>query len=288
MKKIFFFGCVLLSINGFTQKINNKLNFQKGQKLEMVSNVSSTISQEMMGQSIDTKVTATLTRVFDVEDVSVAGASIEHKVKRVQMEMSSPIGGSQSFDSEKEEDKKSSTGKSVEKSMKNKYKMMVDATGKITSVKADDDNSNKSAKGDDETDMMAGMFSKVMEGLEIPQQGDKSDFKILPDKELTKGDTWTDSTNIGLGTFTIADINDTTIVITYTEIGNTQSKQEMMGQEINISAKLTSTGKIILDRKTGLLKENTSTIDSKGAMEMMGQSIPINTKTMKTTIVKAS
>ena len=143
MKQFFLVAAVAISVTGFSQKINNKLLFQKGQKLEMVSKVNSVVSMEMMGQSMDTKIDATITRSFDVEDVANGAATIEHKMKRMQMSFESPMAGSQSFDSDKEADMKGDGGKAMEKALKNKYSMTVDAGGKITAVKSDDDNPNK-------------------------------------------------------------------------------------------------------------------------------------------------
>ena len=48
-----------------------------------------------------------------------------------------------------------------------------------------------------------------------------------------------------------------------------------------MSSKDKTTGKIILDKSTGLLKERTATTDSQGTMEMMGQSLPMNIKVTK-------
>jgi hypothetical protein len=284
MKQLLFFAAIAISISGFSQKINNKLNFQKGQKLEMTTLVNSVITQEVMGQSMEIKVNATITRSFDIEDVNAAGATIEHKVKRVQVNFEG-MGQSQSFDSEKEADMKSDMGKGFEKSLKNKYKMTVDQNGKVTSVKLDDDNPNKAGKKDD-ADMMGSMLSQFSSGLEPPKIGDASDFRILPDRELGKGDTWTDTTNNGKKLYTVSDISDAGVVLNYTEDVDTKKKQEAMGMEISISTKDKSTGKVVLDRKTGLLKESTTTITSEGFAEMMGQSVPMTTKVNKTVTVK--
>jgi hypothetical protein len=267
-------------------KINNKLSFQKGQKLEMVSKVNSTISMEMMGQSIDTKVDAIITRTFDVEDATASGATIEHKVKRVQTNFEIPMQGSQTFDSEKESDMKGEGGKAMEKALKNKYTLTVTGDGKITAVKADDDNPNKNPSKDE--DMVGGAMAQMAAGFELPKAGDKFEFAVLPAKELGKGETWTDTANNVKAVYTVSDITTTDVVINYTEEGSTSRKQDAMGQELTMNTKDKTTGKIILDRKTGLMKERTATTTSEGNMEMGGQSMPMNTKTTKTITVKGS
>lgn len=287
MKQILVPAALLLSLTGVAQKVSNKLNFQKGQKLEMVAKVNTVISMEMMGQTMDTKMDATITRMFDVENVANGAATIEHKVKRIQMHFEAPMAGSQSFDSENEKDLKSDAGKNMEKAIKNKYTMTVDAAGKITAVKADDDNPNN-ATAVKEDDMMANIMSQLSMGIELPKVGDTSEFLILPRAEMTKGETWTDSSNNSKTVYTLSEITDTDIVVTYTQEASTQRTQEAMGQEITMNSKDKTTGRITLDKKTGLLKERTADTISTGKMEMMGQSVPLSTKTTKTVTVKPS
>jgi hypothetical protein len=286
MKQLLSLACIALTLNVAAQKVNNKLTFQKGQKLEMVSKVNSAISMEMMGQSINTKVDAIVTRTFDVEDVTANGATIEHKIKRVQMNAEVPMQGTQTFDSDSEKDMKSDEGKTMEKAMKNKYTLTVDAAGKITAVKADDNNPNKDAAK--EGDMMGNMMAQVAAGFELPKAGDASEFAVLPGKEVSKGESWTDTSNKKKAVYTVADVTNTDIIVDFTEEGTTSRKQDAMGQELTITSKDKTTGKIVLDRKTGLLKEKTSTTASEGNLDMGGQSMPMNTKMTKTTTVKSS
>lgn len=287
MKRVLLFAAIAISTTGFTQKVTNQLVFKKGQKLEMVSQVNSVISMEMMGQAMDTKVSATITRLFDVEDVKNGSATIEHKMKRMQMNFEIPMAGNQSFDSDKESDMKGEGGKMAEKALKNKYTLTVDPLGKITAVKADEDNPNKSDKGVNQGDPMSGAMAQMAEGMELPKAGDFSEFKILPDAGVSKGQSWSDSTNGVKSVYTLSDITASDIIIDYTEDGSTNRKQEANGMEITINSKDKTTGKIILDKATGLLKEKTSTTTSEGNMEMMGQTAPMNTKITKTVTLKS-
>lgn len=286
MKHTLLLVAVACSLSASAQKVSNKLTFKKGQKLEMVSQVNSVISMDMMGQSIDTKIDATITRLFDVADVAKGAATIEHKMKRMQMNFDVPMQGTQTFDTENETDMKGEGGKMAEKAMKNKYTMTLDPTGKITAVKADDDNPNKNDSAVVQADPMAGALSQIAAGMDLPKSGDLSEFKILPDYEVSKGQSWADSTKDSKTVYTLTDITNTDIIIDYTEDATTQRTQEAQGMEITMSSKDKTTGKIILDKNTGLLKERTTTTNSEGTMEMMGQSLPMNTKlTKKITVV---
>ncbi len=286
MKQLFLVAAIAFATTGFAQKVNNKLTFQKGQKLEMTSKVNTLISMEMMGQAMESKIDATVTRLFDVEDVTNNSATIEHKVRRIQMNFEAPMQGVQTFDSDNEKDMKGDGGKVMEKALKNKYSMTVDAGGKITAVKADDNNPNNTPKKED-ADMMSTALAQFAAGFDLPKTGDTSEFMILPPKELAKGESWTDSSKNIKTVYTLADVTDADIIVNYTEEASTSRIQEAMGQEITMNSKDKTTGKIILDKKSGLLKEKTATTNSEGNMEMAGQTMPMNTKTTKTITVKA-
>lgn len=289
MKQVLFVLLFTISITAFSQKVSKQLNFPKGQKLEMVTEVKSVMAQEMMGQSMEFNINAVVTRMFDIEDVTPAGAVIEHKVKRMQFNFDG-MGQSQSFDSEKEADMKGEMGKIVEKSIKNKYTMTVDQSGKITTVIADDDNPNQPAAKED-ADMMGNMMSQFSSGMDIPKIGDVSDLSILPNREVGKGESWIDSLTKdkdekGKITYTLSDITDNELLIDFTEEKSLVKTQETQGMEITISTKDRTTGKIVLDKKSGLLKQSNSTTNSEGTVEVMGQSMPMTTKVSKTVTVK--
>ena len=282
MKYAFLFLSFALIANLNAQKINGRINFPKGKKLEIVSEIKAVVSQEMMGQEMEMNVNTTIERSLDVENVNNGNATVEHKVKRVQMNFDSPM-GAQTFDSENEKDMKGDAGKALEKSLKNKYTMTIDNTGKIIAVKADDDNPNEDKE---KTDPMSGAMAQYAEGLQVPQVNDFTDLKVLPNREIAKGETWTDSLNESKFIYTLSDIRENEVVVDYTETAKISRKQEMMGMEISITSNDKTTGKILVDRKTGLMKEKTSTTVSEGTTEVMGQSIPTTSKTTRTTVVK--
>lgn len=278
MKRILLFSLLLTGITVSAQKISNKISFPKGNKLEVTTETSSIISIDMMGQKMDTKVNGSLTRMLDIEDVSKGTATIEHKVKHLKVNYDIPMRGIDSFDSENESDMKGEGGKAMEKALKNKYKMVVDQWGKVVSVQADDNNPNTDApKGD----MMADMITQMSDGMTLPKPGDASEFSILPAREISKGGTWTDTTGGKNFNYTLSDVTDSDLIINFTGTSTTRKTQEANGMEMVISSKDNSTGTILLDRKTGLVKEKTETISSDGTMEMMGQSIPMKTNITK-------
>lgn len=286
MKRLLFLLLITGSINGLAQTTGAQLKFEKGKKLEMVAETKAVITQEVMGQSMDMNVASTLTRTFDIEDVKNGTATIEHKVKRLLFNFD-VMGQSQSFDSEKDEDMKGDMGKSLEKTIKNKYSMSVDATGTIVSVKTDDDNPNDTAEPG--TDMMGNMMEQFAEGLEVPKKGETIPLKVSMPGQLKKGQSWTDSLEgeeKGSIQYTVADVTDNDVLIDYISEGLLKRSQDV-GNEMTMEIDLTNKtkGQITLDKKSGLLKKRTIESEGSGKMEVAGQSIPMKSKVTGTITV---
>ena len=277
MKNTFLAIAIITALNSSAQN-GNTLSFPKGQKLEMTAQTKAVITQQVMGQSMDMNVNSIIVRSFDIEEVKNGTARIEHKIKKLQFDFDA-MGQAQTFDSDKPEDMKSEIGKSLEKSIKNKYSMSVDPTGKIISVKADDDNPNKEAESED---MMANVMGQFAEGLEVPKSGDIISLKVATSGDFAKGKTWTDSLSGGeSGTvkYTVSNVSTNEVLIDYVSEGTTKKKQEVgAGMEMDVNLKNKTTGIITLDKKTGLLKKRTVDSQGSGTMEVMGQSIPMKSK----------
>ena len=286
MKHLFLLALLAFGQQGTAQKTTDKLNFEKGKKLEMIAETKAVITQDVMGQSMDMNVASMLVRSFDIEDVKNGTATIEHKVKRLTFNFD-VMGQAQSFDSEKEEDLKSEMGKSLEKTIKNKYSMVVDPAGTIVSVKADDDNKNDSAANTN--DVMGNMMSQFAEGLEIPKTGETIPLKVPTSGALKKGQSWTDSLQgeeQGSVKYTVVDVTGADVLIDYISEGVTKRSQDLgngMTMEIDLTNK--TTGKITLDKKSGLLKKRTIESEGNGNMEIAGQSIPMKSKVTGTITV---
>lgn len=289
MKKILFMAAFGVSVTGFAQ-VNGKINFPKGQKIEMTTETKKTATTELMGQSMESTLNSSVTEVFDVVDVTAGGATIGHTVKHLVF-TANGMGNSQSFDSEKEEDRKGEMGKIMDKALHNKYKMVVDPFGAITSVQADETNPN--ATKDPESEAMTELVSTQL-GLKLglPKQGDVTVFKILPNRQIKQGDTWTDSDSAnGQKRTTVYKVNNITaseILLDYSEDINVNTKQQIMGTDANIKSDDKVVGQITLDKTTGLLKQKTATIDTKATMEAQGMSIPSTGKTTVTVTLKTS
>jgi hypothetical protein len=289
MKKLFLVLAASTGLGVAAQKNDGgKISFPKGQKLEMTAQTKAVITQEaaLQSMSMDIIVNSTIIRSFDVKDVTNGIAKIEHKVKRLQFSFD-VMGQTQSFDSDKPEDLKSEIGKSLEKSVKNKYTISVDEKGTIVNVKADDDNPNKEQENSG-NNMMGNMTGQFTEGLEMPKAGDVISLKVATAGSLTKGQTWTDSLTGGeTGTvkYTVSNVTSSEILIDYISEGNTKRKQSYEGIDMDVSLTSKVSGAITLDKKTGLLKQRTINSEGFGNMEVMGQKIPMKSKVTGTITV---
>jgi len=281
MKKIIFPLVLLIAVGATAQKVSNKLSFQSGQKLEVTTNMDMTTSS-MLGESKG--------NVLNVEEYTVANASateatIQKAAKKVKLNFSM-MGRDFSIDSDKKEDMEGQFGEPVKQIMQQKYEFTVDATGKITNVKEEKKKASESA----------GMLGMMMPGMNasgaVPKAGNASVFKFLPDgKEVGKGDTWEMNVNTddnqSKSTFTVKDITDTEIFLDFVEEGKLKAKQSAMGMNVDVTSTSKSTGTIILDKATGILKQRTATTDTESNMNMGGQEMSSTIKMTAITTVKS-
>jgi hypothetical protein len=293
MKQVLLFGALALSLNGFAQKVNGKLSLAKGQKFEVVTETKTNATQEVMGQSMEISSSSTFTQVYDVQDAGANGITVEHKVKRFEVSSEGGPGQSMSYDSENEADRKGEMGRMIDKKvLKNKYTMTLDAFGKVSSVKADDDNPN--GKKGAEDDGMAAMMMQQMGagGAGLPKAGDKSFFSVLPaDKEVGVGETWIDAVKKdgadNKRTYKVAAISADGITVEYTSETKISKEMSMMGQNAQIEMTEKGNGTVIVDRKTGVVRTLTGVSKTEGNVEVQGMTIPVTSTTNTTVTVKA-
>jgi hypothetical protein len=280
MKKVFLFAALAFSINSYAQKVSSTPTFTKGQQLELVTKFNTVMSMEMMGQSMDTKIDATVSRNYDVQSVEGQKTKLEHKTKRVQTSIELPMSPApRTFDSENAEDMNTEEGQATAKNLKNNYTIVLDANGHVSSVKANAENADASKVSND--DVMAGVSGVGA----LPEVGSSSELTVLPAGGVEKGTNWSDTTGGHKFNYTVNDITADEIVVGFTDQTTTNKKREANGMEFNLSTVDKTTGTIKVDRRTGILKERSSTTNSEGNLEIMGQTIPATAKTVVNIVV---
>lgn len=276
---------LFLSLIIFGQTANNNLSFEKGQIYEINSKINTGIQQDMMGRKMEVLVSGTILHDYEVTAVSADSISFFHKTKRITLTMDG-MNQKINFDSDNKKDAESEIGKAMKNNLQDTYSMTIDRTGMVLYVQT---NVAKGKKGDaSEFEMFKPLLAGMTSSLEAPKKEDASIFKILPAKEISKGLAWVDANEKEKKktTFAIADITETDVMVSYKSEYPTESKGNIMGMETFTNLENSESGKIVLNKNSGVLKSKTSITTSTGNVNVMGQSIPIvSAANTETTII---
>ena len=177
-------------------------------------------------------------------------------------------------------------GKPVKNLLDKSFDMIIDPGGKVLLVEPP----KIDFEGDERTAIIANMLKNLFDVVQPPAKGGACLFRILPDSAVSVGSSWTDSLQNERGkfinTYTVSQITDTTIVINIAGNSVTVEKSEMMGNEIITTMNNKSTGTIIADKNSGIIREKNISTDSHGNSEVMGGSLPVNSKSTIAITVK--
>lgn len=281
-----FFSLLFVSVAAISQKVNGKLKFEQGQTLEVSMKVKTTISQQAMGQAIDFTVDATGDHAYKVTNTTEDNTTLNHKVQHITFAFDG-MGQKRNFDSNVEKDMNGQLGKPIKDMLEKKYDIIINPTGTVLMAMPE---KIVLSETDSRMAIITSMLKEVLDLVQPPKKGGPSFFKVMPDGEGAVGDSWTTSYDPGAGKvetgYTIKDINDSTIVIDFAENSVTVTKAEMMGSETVTTMNNKSTGKIILDRATGIIREKTINTESTGTTEASFGSLPVTSKTNTLITVK--
>jgi hypothetical protein len=127
------------------------------------------------------------------------------------------------------------------------------------------------------------MLKDVTNIVYPPKKNEASFFKVLPDTAVGLNESWTesgvDSNGISKTAYTLSAITDSTITVDIKGNSATTTKTEIMGMQTSTSMNNAYTGKVILDKVTGIIREKTVTTVSNGSMDAMGGTMPVTSKT---------
>ncbi len=288
MKKITILLSVLLffTITGFAQK-SGSINLNKGQKFSIENKVTALSTQEMMGQSMESKADVFTSNNIEVKDIKDNNYHLTNTFTKVTAVMNA-MGQDINFDSDKKEDMNGEMGSSMKSIINQPKNILVDKTGKIITGNKDtaklDSASRESAGG-----MMSMMMQQLFGNSEETGFGLSEAFMIVP-SNAKQGFSWSDSSSkAGIKkstTYTVKEIKGSEAIVTISGNLNADTKTEMQGMEISNKSSGKITGEEIVDLKTGLVKKRTTTLESSGNMQAMGQEIPMTTRLTSVSTVK--
>ena len=258
MKQLFtLLSFIAVSFAAISQKVSGKLKFEQGQIFDVSIQVKNNIGQQAMGQTIDFNVDAAGYHSYKITNATDDNNTLNHQVHRITFAFDG-MGQKRTFDSNIEKDLNGMFGKPIKDLLGKKYDIIIDPNGKTMMAVPE---KIQLTDTDSRLAIVTTMLKDVLDIVQPPQKGKSSFFKVLPDTETGKGETWTESSINENGKFDaayfISDINDSTIVVDFVGSSITVSKAEMMGSATTTTMTNKSTGKIILDRMTGIIKEKT-------------------------------
>lgn len=280
MKKIFFLAPVFfLFLSAGAQKISSRLKFEQGQHLHIVLNVKTTIAQQAMGQAIDFNIEANAGHNYKVTNSTDDNTTLHHKVNHINFSFDG-MGQKLKVDSDKEKDMNGQFGKSIKELLDKKYDIIIDSAGKVLMALPEKLDIKQT---DNRMAIINSMLKDITELVQPPKKGSPSFFQLFPPEGVSKGDEWTLTTMENGGKsdalYKLSDINDSTIVVDFIINSTTITKADMMGTETTTTMNNKSTGKIILDRNTNIIKEKNTVTESNGTTEGPFGNVPVTSKT---------
>ena len=288
MKRLFIFVFVLqtLSVITWAQKVSGRLKFEPGQTFDITIQVKTSVVQQAGDQSIDFNVDAIGNHSYKVTNTTEDNNTLHHQLQRIRFSFEG-MGPKRSFDSNEEKDMNGPFGKPMKEMLGKTYDIVIDSNGKTLMALPE---KIQFAEMDNQMAIISSLLKDVIDLVLPPQKGKNSFFKVLPDSANGKGGTWTESYENENGKFdaayALSDITDSTIIVDFAASSVTITKAVMMGTETTTTMNNKSTGKIVLDKITGIIREKTMNTESSGTTESAFGNLPVTSKTTTTINVK--
>ena len=283
---LYFSFLLFINLNIYGQNVSGILKFDQGKTLSIQMEIKTSVAQQALGNAIDFTAEGSAMHSYKVIHSTTDNTTLHHEANKIAFTFEG-MGQKRSFDSGNETDMSGQFGEPVKNILSKKFEVIIDANGKVLTIRPE---KIDPVKADERLAIVLNMLKDITDVVYPPQKGEASFFKVLPINETAKGESWTDSIQNETGKFktiyTLSAITDSTIVVDFTGNATTISKAMMMGRETTTSMNSSSTGKIILDKTTGIVKEKIITTESNGSTEAMGGTMPVTTKTTITIHVK--
>ena len=273
MKKVFFFLSLVSVLSVSAQKVSKKITLEKGQQIEQQTKTSVSMTQEMMGQSMEIKMESNATNFLDVKDNSSAGFDMTNTLKKILLNMN--VSGQETkFDSDKKEDMDGQMGAAFRNKINKPRGFTVNKDGIISSVK-------DTAKSEEE-DMIGGMLNATEETAGTAFLA----VANIPAAGVKVGDSWTDSTNVNnartVNRYTLRQVTNGEGTVDINSDMNLSREMERQGMQMQMELKGTSVGEYVFDVNSGLVKSRKALTKASGSVDVMGQSIPLTIETTTT------
>lgn len=268
-----------ISLPLLSQKISGHPRFSQGKTLTIRAEIKNTIAQQAGGQAIDFSVNGMVAHAYTVTNTTDETTTLHHKLQRLSFEFDG-MGQEKSFDSDNPKDRQGPLGKQFDEILGKQYDIIIDSSGKTLMTIPE---KIELSKEDERMVIITNMLKDLTNTVYPPKKGNASFFSVLPAREISVGDSWTETvdtdTEQSTTINTLAAITDSVITVTFKTKATLVIHSQMMGVEAKTNLENMTTGFILLDKATGIIREKSSTTDSNGSTEAMGTLMPITGKT---------
>ncbi len=280
MKKVFVLFLSVISFTTFAQSTTGKIVVKKGQHFIVESSTDGVANLDMMGQSMEMKIGSTTKTTADIKDLKDNNYTITQIITDIKSSFSG-MGQEKTFDSDKKEDMAGEAGALYKGKINVPKDVVITNEGKPVAATATSDSSTK--KDDNPMgaimDMIGGGQDNIASAL----------FLVIPGGKKA-GDTWQDSTTSEGAKmkriFTLHSIANKEAALTINTIMDINKTIQAQGMDMNAVMTSKINSEILVDVISNLQKENKSTMDVTGTIDIMGQSVPITSKATSITTVK--
>lgn len=272
--KQFFLAFLVFSVAGANaQKFKPVLKLAAGEKFIVTTSTKGSVSQELMGQSLEIPLDAVITNTLDVKSSLNNSYELTSAISRIVYSLNM-MGQDMNYDSDKQEDRNAPSGKVATDYLNKPVDFKVNSFGKIIDGSIKKQSPEKPAA---ETDMVSGM-------LNLGDDTDPSQAVNLfeTDAAMNIGDSFVVKNNSADGkikktaTYTLAELKDGIAKFTIAGTDSVTNEMEMQGMQIVSNNYSKSTGEMLVSTATGLLVKKTLNLTVTGSADVAGMSIPIS------------
>ena len=266
--------------NATPQKENiakSNILLSNGQKVTVTTTGS---SDSDMGMGMQMKNTTSAVNLFNVIATDDSSYVITNTLTKMKMSMNM-MGQETNYDSEKPEDKDSEIGKGISAKLNEADTLSVNKM----SAKVVKRERTASPERAEENPLMGMMAAMGVSAAKDPSM--EAAFFIVPKNKKT-GESWSDSTSekriktVRLYTLKSIANNIATILVNATITGSGET--EMRGTAMAFTMNTKNTGEITVDATSSLVSKIVSDANVSMTMDVMGQSMPITSKTSSTIV----
>lgn len=279
MKKIISFTASFVIAQLMMAQTNtNAILLLKGQKISVNNDV--TIDADLgMGMQLNS-VTASINSL-QVKDSDTNNYTISNTLTKLKINMNM-MGQNNTYDSDNKDGNNADMAKIFDDKMNKVNDVMIDkTTGAVIApkqavIKDSDEDANNISEN------MMKMFSNTSDVAVV-----EGAFEILPAGKKT-GDSWADTSKTAdtktIRTYTLQSVTGNEAVMNIETTVKATNKLDFQGMEFEINTDTKTTGQVLFDISTGLVKKRDTVSDITGSFQMMGQDMPITAKTTTKTV----